>query len=289
LKDAAVIAELSRGVRDAFDRLAPCYDSAWTNSLVGRLQRRAVWRAADRVFAPCGRILDLGCGTGADTVHLARRGHAVHAVDVSPEMVALARERLAREGLAGRAMVEELGIEELTALADAGPFDGVLSNFSPLNCVSRLETVAEDLAAIVRPGGLLVLCLMSRFCLWETLWYPVTGQLYKAARRWRDAETLARLAASEEFPLFYHSTRRLRRAFAPFFGLRQTIGIGVLVPPSYVEPLGSRFPRALRAFAAADRLVAGWPGVRSMGDHRLFILERKSPLPRAYGLEHPSW
>lgn len=40
------------------------------------------------------RILDAGCGTGAFSVEAARRGARMHAVDLSPTLVQLARERL---------------------------------------------------------------------------------------------------------------------------------------------------------------------------------------------------
>ncbi len=43
------------------------------------------------------RILDAGCGTGALAVALARRGAAVTAIDLSPSLVQLARERLPRD------------------------------------------------------------------------------------------------------------------------------------------------------------------------------------------------
>ncbi len=45
------------------------------------------------------RILELGCGTGRVALRLARRGHEVWAVDADPDLVAVARERAAGEGL----------------------------------------------------------------------------------------------------------------------------------------------------------------------------------------------
>jgi magnesium-protoporphyrin O-methyltransferase len=48
------------------------------------------------------RLLDAGCGTGALAVAAARRGASVVAVDVSPTLIGLARERTAGLGLAGR-------------------------------------------------------------------------------------------------------------------------------------------------------------------------------------------
>src|SRR5437868_14651054 len=89
-----------------FDALAPRYDELWTESAIGRLQRRAVWRRADGLFQPGDRLLDLGCGTGADALHFMQRGMRVRAIDASSEMVRIARSR----GVdATRLVIEELG------------------------------------------------------------------------------------------------------------------------------------------------------------------------------------
>ncbi len=47
------------------------------------------------------RVLDAGCGTGAMAVALAERGAEVTAVDLSPTLVELARERAAADGARG--------------------------------------------------------------------------------------------------------------------------------------------------------------------------------------------
>ena len=63
----------------AFDKLAMRYDELWTHSPVGRLERDEVWRCIKRLFRPGDRLLDLGCGTGEDAVHLERLGVTVSA------------------------------------------------------------------------------------------------------------------------------------------------------------------------------------------------------------------
>ena len=45
--------------------------------------------------------------------------------------------------------------------------------------------MAGSLAALVRPGGRVAICLLGRFCAWETLYYAVRLQFRKAFRRWR--------------------------------------------------------------------------------------------------------
>lgn len=51
---------------------------------------------------PVGRALDLGCGTGMDTVYLAKHGWEVTAVEMVPQALAAARRRAAAEGVAPR-------------------------------------------------------------------------------------------------------------------------------------------------------------------------------------------
>lgn len=57
------------------------------------------------VEKPDGPVLDVGCGTGAHAVRLARRGFDVVAVDLTRAGVRAARERFRREGLSGSFVV----------------------------------------------------------------------------------------------------------------------------------------------------------------------------------------
>jgi ubiquinone/menaquinone biosynthesis C-methylase UbiE len=239
-----------------FDRLAPGYDAVWTNSRSGRLQREAVWRHLDPLIRRGDRVLDIGCGTGEDALHLARLGALVLALDVSPEMVRVARGK----GVDARV----LPIEGIHALAVA--FDLVLSNFGGLNCVRDLSTLRETLARLVRREGYLAVCLMGRFCLWESAHYALRGQFKKAGRRWR-GKTLT----SEGLRVFYPSAKQVRQALSPGFDLVADVGIGVSVPPSFVEGKSARLLNALASLGA--RIGSSKIG-RAIGDHRLFVFRR---------------
>src|SRR6266700_21194 len=158
----------------AFDSIAARYDEQWTHTTVGLLQREAVWRHIDPLYRSGETILDLGCGTGEDALHLTRAGVHVSAIDASPEMVSVAR----RRGVDARV----LPIEKLERLN--GVCDGAISNFGALNCVSDPEKLRGPLARLIRPGGHLAVCFIGRFCLWETFFFLSRGQFRKAVRRW---------------------------------------------------------------------------------------------------------
>lgn len=79
-----------------WDVEAPTFDEAADHGLHDP-EIRAAWRSLllDHLPEPPARIADLGCGTATLTLLLAESGHAVDGVDLSPAMVALAKEKLA--------------------------------------------------------------------------------------------------------------------------------------------------------------------------------------------------
>lgn len=87
------------------------------------------------------RLLDAGCGTGALAAEAARRGAEVVAIDLSPTLVALARERLARDPVAGR--VEFLAGDMLDP--SLGRFDHCVAMDSLIHygCADAVAAVAR--------------------------------------------------------------------------------------------------------------------------------------------------
>jgi len=257
-----------------FDAVAEEYDHLFTNSAIGRAQRESVWAEMDRVFSPGQRVLEINCGTGVDALHLAERGVRVVACDASAKMIDVARQRLHASPHRSHVDFRVLATEDVRRLEGAVLFDGVLSNFAGLNCVADLFSVARDLGRLVRPGGKLVLCLFGRFCLWEFVWYTLHGQFKKAMRRLGNQEVSASLAPGNCIRIHYPSVGSLRAAFAPYFRLVRWKGVGIFVPPSYLEPWAVRFARLLKVAAKFDALIAGCLGFRSLADHVVLVLER---------------
>ena len=275
-----MIADSQVGI--AFDALAETYDESFTRSLIGRAQRDAVWRELDRVFRPGQSILEINCGTGVDAVYLAAGGVQVLACDSSPRMIEVAERRLAddtpRPALRAPVHFEVLATEEIGTLQAPGSppqFDGALSNFAGLNCVEDLSRVARDLARLLRPGAPAVLCFFGPLCAWEILLYLAHGNPTKAFRRLRPGGALAELAEGATVRVRYPGVRAITRIFAPCFVLKRWKGVGVSVPPTYLEPLAQRFPKAVRALAGADLWLGRCPLARGMADHVLLEFARK--------------
>jgi SAM-dependent methyltransferase len=103
-----------------------------------------------------GTVLDAGCGTGENTLHVAAQGLPVLGVDVAPTAIATARDEAARRGLRAEfAVADALHLDRL-----GREFDTVLDSglFHTFDGDERRQYVAS-LASVTRPGGrLYVLC-----------------------------------------------------------------------------------------------------------------------------------
>lgn len=260
---------------DVFDQVAESYDEVFTRSVIGRAQRGAVWSVLAETFGSGDRVLELNCGTGEDAFFLGRRGLSIEACDASPAMIRAARARFASEGLGLSVAFHTCRTEDIENLHHAPQsFDGVLSNFSGLNCVDDLASVAKTLARIAKRGSRLVFCLSSRVCIWEILWFSSHLKFHKALRR-ISGRAIARIG-SKELLVRYPTIDQIRRAFAPWFQLNLIRAIGLCVPPSYLEFWAANHQRTIARFAAADNVLASVPILRSLGDHVLLRLERTS-------------
>ena len=270
--------ELQAQLRDtqaAFDSVAADYDGPRGNNDAIQDMRAEMWRWLDATFAPGSQLIDLGCGTGLDAVRMASLGHRVTATDWSSQMVERTRDRAERAGLAERVQALPVGAHELQLLGGRQTFDGAYSNLGPLNCVPDLGAVSRECARLLRPGGALVFTVIGRVCPWEIAHYTMR-------RRW---DRVALRFARHVVPVGMNKRTIWTRYFTPGefykdfeadFTLEHVRGLCVFVPPPYLTWVQQRHPRWHERLWRWDRRMAGWPGIRAMGDHFLIVMRRRS-------------
>jgi SAM-dependent methyltransferase len=108
-----------------------------------------------------GRALDLGCGSGTDSVYLARRGWDVTGVDLVPRALALARRRAAAAGVAARFVLGD--VTRLQELGVGGGYALLLDFgcFHTLPADQRAAYVA-GVSAAAAPGATFLLYGFAR-------------------------------------------------------------------------------------------------------------------------------
>lgn len=144
-----MLADLDRPtVERAYARWAPVYDVLCGPVFLNA--RRAATRAAKQVGA---HILEIGVGTGLSFADYHERC-AVTGIDISPDMIARARQRQA----SGRyPLVTGLHVMDAERLSfREGAFDAVVAQFV-ITLVSNPEGVLDECARVLAPGGEIIL------------------------------------------------------------------------------------------------------------------------------------
>lgn len=161
----------------AYDAFAPIYDDfnaqndyeAWFSVLLPRLERDGL---------RTGKLLDVACGTGRAFAPMLRRGWEITGVDISPAMIAKAREKHAGEGI-------ELDVADMTRLPVYGEFQLVWALNDPVNYLvgdGDLQDALEAMGANLAAEGLLVFDC-NTLMLFRASFEPDTG--LERDPRWR--------------------------------------------------------------------------------------------------------
>jgi SAM-dependent methyltransferase len=235
-------------------------------------------------YLPAGaRVLDIGGGPGRYTIWLAQHGHRAVLADLSPELLALARAKIAEAGVG--ATVEDIvqaDARDLSAWAGAS-FDAVLSlgPFYHLPDPQDRHRAAAELNRVLRPGGIACVAVMPRYTfLRRTLAIP--DERHHLAQ----PEFVRRLLDEGVFVndvpgRFTHGWGARPQEVAPFFeqhglttlALLAAEGIVVDMQQALFE-LADSDPAAYRAAFDVILRTATDPSILGMATHLLYVGRR---------------
>jgi ubiquinone/menaquinone biosynthesis C-methylase UbiE len=147
--------------RASYNRL-----SRWYDLVAGGTEKKyRDWGLEKLSAQPGEKILEVGFGTGHCLVSLAKAvgpGGGVTGLDISDGMLAIARERLQREGLDERVDLH-LGDAANLDFIETGSLDGVFMSFTlELFDNPEIPRVLQECHRILKPGGRLAVVSMTK-------------------------------------------------------------------------------------------------------------------------------
>ena len=204
---------------DAASSAAALFYGSIAGSYDDERQQHAAWEKERELFEsnllpllnPGLDVLELGSGTGLFTIPIARRCGHVTAIELSPAMAEIMKQKAAREGL-GNIDCLTGDIEEIDA---GGPYD-VICSFSTLEYVADTGAFLARLSALLKPGGILYVTTAHRslFRLFTQIGNALRQGLWLRARSCRSVEKALSSAGFRSRRISAHVLK-----FGPFGGM----------------------------------------------------------------------
>ncbi|MBO5894915.1 MAG: bifunctional demethylmenaquinone methyltransferase/2-methoxy-6-polyprenyl-1,4-benzoquinol methylase UbiE [Alistipes sp.] len=148
-------------VEEMFDNIAPTYDrlNHIMSLNIDKIWRRRVMRIVRRHKAR--KIMDVATGTGDLAIAMAKRVDRTQilGIDLSEEMLAVARKKIQKQGLEERIMLEKGDAENL-AMVSSESLDAATVAFGVRN-FENIERGLSEIYRTLRVGGLLVVLEFS--------------------------------------------------------------------------------------------------------------------------------
>jgi SAM-dependent methyltransferase len=258
----------------AFDGVAENYDHHIMDNEMNLWLRNRSVSLLKQSFAPGQTVLEIGCGTGTETLSLARHGVSVVASDISSKMLKVLSMKASESGLEDRvktlhARPYEL-VEKLRA-AGVSELDGAYSTYGAINTDPMLPLLFRDLASMIRRKGVLILGVWNRYCLFEILGYTLRANPNMVAARMRNPVPVGKsrfCIASNAY-----TVGEIESLMKGLFKVKEVRGVEIFLPPSnlvhYLPP--RPWSGILKRLDVGLESLYPW---NRLGDHFLLVCER---------------
>ena len=269
--------EYYRWLGEEFDSVADHYDDHIMGNPVNRLLRERSLALFSEYFPGKGNILEIGCGSGTETIEILKRGYNVTAVDISQNMLDIVKEKARSLGLTEllntyRLRASEIG--EIIRDTGEGSFDVCYSTYGALNCEPFIRGMSKPLHELISGNGYFIAGVYNRFCISEFMMHVLS--MKPSGSLWRMRQFVPEGHSRFCIDVYSYSFKQFYDIFKENFSMVEVRGVPVLIPPSnFSRPIGLLGNR-LADLDAIDRLMGKkWP-FRYLGDHFLMVLRNRA-------------
>lgn len=255
----------------SFDKAAPQYDAVFTNSEIGKMQRKLVYNELSKHLVSVKNILEINCGTGEDALWLAQQNFKITATDISPKMIEVAKSKKIFDNLD----FQTADIKTIDSTFNGKQFDLIFSNFGGLNCLSKPELgqFLTNSKNILSEKGILALVIMPKNTLWEQFYFLLKFRFSEIFRR-KKAFANANVDG-EKVPTYYYNPKDIVNLAENDFERVAQKPIGFFVPPSYLESFFGNKKGFLRVLNSMEKAVSNVALLSKHADHYIIILQKR--------------
>jgi len=289
-----------------FDQAAPTYDTHFTHSEIGKLQRKLVYQQLKKQLKNSKNILEINCGTGEDAIWLAQQNFNVLATDISEKMIEVAQSKsnvtnlifkvldintLSEETenfdllfsnfgglncLTKNELVLFFKVLDINTLSEETEnFDLLFSNFGGLNCLTKNELVLffNSAAKILTENGKMSLVIMPKNTIWEQFYFLLKLDFKNAFRRTK--KVILANVEGEKVVTYYYNPKDIVTLAETNFEFIEVKPIGFFVPPSYLEPFFKNKKSVLNGLSFLENTIKNVAFLSKYSDHYIITLQKR--------------
>ncbi len=145
-------------IQNTFDTYADGYEEKFNRNPLANYQRKSVYETIAPFLKNTRSILDIGCGPGSDFAFYKSLNLDVDAIDISANMVKLARQKAAAINL--NANITNIALE---SFRPGKQYDTIMMNFGVINILENLPLVLKQLKSLLKSNGTLIIVSMPPF------------------------------------------------------------------------------------------------------------------------------
>ena len=217
----------------AFDGVAEHYDQHILGNPMNVWLRNRSVQHLSKIFKPGDTLVEIGCGTGTETILLARHGLRILAADISSKMLEVLARKAKEAGLSEAIIplhTRTSALKEKLKALGYSNLDGAYSTYGAINTEPRLDQLFQDLHSIIRPGGHLVLGVWNKYCLYEMVGYSLRLKPSMARARLRNPVPvgMSRFCINS----YAYSVGSLKKHLTNLFKLERVFGVEIFLPAS---------------------------------------------------------
>ena len=261
-------------VEAAFDGVAEDYDEHILGNPMNLWLRNRSVNYLCKIFRPGDVVLEVGCGTGTETISLAKHGVRILASDISSKMLEVLTRKAKDAGLSDMIVpvhARTYALKERLKQIGYGEIDGAYSTYGAINTEPRLTGLFQDLHSFIKPEGYLMLGVWNKYCLYEVLGYTLKLRPSMAFARLRNPVPVGKSRFC--ITSYSYSVGSLNKYVTRLFRLRKVYGVQILLPASNLIKYLPPEPWLSLVKRVDVALESHYPW-NNLGDHFLGVYSR---------------
>ena len=152
----------------------------------------------------------------------------------------------------------------------------LFSNFGGLNCITNdeLSLFLKKVSIEQKNGSQLILVLMSKKCLMESIYFFLKRDFSKIKRR-NNKIGIDVNVKNEKVKTYYYLPKDIETMLSPNYKINLVKPIAIFLPPSYLEPFFKKRKTLLHILNKLEQIFGRFTYLAKWADHYIIVAEKQ--------------